>query len=146
MDLRATPEEEAFRLEVREFVASHLPDDIRRKVLGFLRVEREDYVRWQRILDARGWGAPGWPVAHGGCGWNAVQRNIFEEECFTAGAPRQRTGRSRRSEPRRASERQSIEGQVRPLLTPPRSLPQSYHSATRTPTSSRCRSRSAGSW
>ena len=89
MDLRATPEEEAFRLEVREFVARHLPDDIRRKVLGFLRVEREDYVRWQRILAGRGWGAPGWPVAHGGCGWNAVQRNIFEEECFVAGAPRQ---------------------------------------------------------
>ena len=89
MDLRPTPEEDAFRREVREFVAARLPDDIRRKVLGFLRVEREDYVRWQRILAERGWGAPGWPVAYGGCGWNAVRRNIFEEECFVAGAPRQ---------------------------------------------------------
>jgi len=89
MDLRDSPEEQRFRAEVRAFVAAELPDDIRAKVLGFLRVEREDYVRWQRILDARGWGAPGWPVAHGGCGWNAVQRNIFDEECFTAGAPRQ---------------------------------------------------------
>jgi len=89
MDLRPTSEEEAFRREVREFVAERLPDDIRRKVLGFLRVEREDYVRWQRILATRGWGAPGWPVAFGGCGWNAVRRNIFEEECFVAGAPRQ---------------------------------------------------------
>jgi len=52
-------------------------------------VEREDYVRWQRVLAGRGWGAPGWPVEQGGCGWNAVQRNIFDEECFTAGAPRQ---------------------------------------------------------
>jgi len=89
MDLRDSPEELAFRQEVREFVASQLPDDIRRKVLGFLRVEREDYVRWQRILAARGWGAPGWPKEFGGCGWNAVQKNIFEEECFGAGAPRQ---------------------------------------------------------
>jgi len=89
MDLRESPEELQFRAEVRAFVAAELPDDIRRKVLGFLRVEREDYVRWQRILAARGWGAPGWPVAHGGCGWNAVQRNIFDEECFSAGAPRQ---------------------------------------------------------
>src|SRR5213595_926133 len=89
MDLRDSPEELAFRQEVREFVASQLPDDIRRKVLGFLRVEREDYVRWQRILAARGWGAPGWPQEFGGCGWNAVQKNIFEEECFGAGAPRQ---------------------------------------------------------
>ena len=89
MDLHPSPEDLAFRSEVREFVAAHLPDDLRRKVLGFLRVEREDYVRWQRILAARGWGAPGWPVEHGGCAWNAVQRNIFDEECFTAGAPRQ---------------------------------------------------------
>jgi len=89
MDLRATPEDKAFRLEVRAFVEQRLPDDIRRKVLGFLRVERDDYVRWQRILAERGWGAPGWPVAFGGCGWNAVQRNIFDDECFAAGAPRQ---------------------------------------------------------
>ncbi len=89
MDLRDSPEEQQFRAEVRRFVASDLPDDIRAKVLGFLRVERDDYVRWQRILDARGWGAPGWPMSHGGCAWNAVQRNIFDEECFTAGAPRQ---------------------------------------------------------
>lgn len=89
MDLTDSTDERRFRAEVRAFVAAQLPDDIRAKVLGFLRVEREDYVRWQRILDARGWGAPGWPVAHGGCGWNAVQRNIFDEECFSAGAPRQ---------------------------------------------------------
>jgi len=89
MDLKDTAEEQAFRLEVRHFVAERLPADIRAKVLGFLRVEREDYVRWQRILAERGWGAPGWPVEFGGCGWNAVQRNIFDEECFVGGAPRQ---------------------------------------------------------
>jgi len=89
MDLRDSPEDLRFRHEVRDFVAARLPDDIRRKVLGFLRVEREDYVRWQRILAGRGWGAPGWPREFGGCGWSAVQKNIFEEECFTAGAPRQ---------------------------------------------------------
>ena len=89
MDLRDSDEDRQFRSEVRAFVAARLPDDIRRKVLGFLRVEREDYVRWQRILFERGWGAPGWPVEWGGCRWNAVQRNIFDEECFSAGAPRQ---------------------------------------------------------
>ena len=61
MDLRESLEEQRFRAEVRRFVAAELPTDIRAKVLGFLRVERDDYVRWQRILDARGWGAPGWP-------------------------------------------------------------------------------------
>src|SRR5687768_10663403 len=89
MDLHDSPQELAFRQAVRDFAAPNLPDDIRQKVLGFLRVQREDYVRWQRILAARGWGAPAWPQEHGGCGWNAVQKNIFEEECFSAGAPRQ---------------------------------------------------------
>jgi len=89
MDLRESPETQAFRAEVAEFVAARLPPDIRAKVLGFLRIERDDYVRWQRILNERGWGAPGWPREHGGTGWDARQRTVFEEECFLAGAPRQ---------------------------------------------------------
>jgi alkylation response protein AidB-like acyl-CoA dehydrogenase len=89
MDLQESADEQAFRIEVREFVARELPAEIRDRVLGFRRVEREDYVRWQRLLNARGWGAPGWPVEHGGTGWSAMQRVIFEEECFRGGAPRQ---------------------------------------------------------
>ncbi|TDN59244.1 acyl-CoA dehydrogenase family protein [Paraburkholderia sp. BL10I2N1] len=89
MDLRESLEDKAFRASVREFVAARLPVDIRDRVLNFRHVPREDYVRWQRILAANGWGAPAWPVKYGGAGWNATQRNIFDEECFTAGAPRQ---------------------------------------------------------
>ena len=89
MHLQDTSENLAFRVEVRDFVESHLPADIRDAVLQFRRVEREDYVAWQRILHDRGWGAPGWPKEYGGTGWNARQRSIFEEECFVAGAPRQ---------------------------------------------------------
>ncbi len=89
MDLTESPAEKEFRATVREFVATHLPNDIRDRVLNFRHVPREDYVRWQRILAAQGWGAPAWPVEYGGAAWNAAQRNIFDEECFTAGAPRQ---------------------------------------------------------
>lgn len=89
MHLEETPEDLAFRAEVRAFVEGNLPTDIRDRVFGFRRVEREDYVRWQKILHARGWGAPGWPKEYGGTGWNARQRTIFEEECFSTGAPRQ---------------------------------------------------------
>ncbi len=89
MDLQDSAEEIAFRAEIRYFVAQRLPADIRDRVLGFLRIQREDYTRWQRILFEKGWGAPGWPVEFGGTGWSARQRSIFEEECFTAGAPRQ---------------------------------------------------------
>jgi alkylation response protein AidB-like acyl-CoA dehydrogenase len=74
---------------VRAFVESTLPRDIRERVMGFARVPREDYVRWQRILWGKGWGAPGWPREYGGTGWNAMQRVVFEEECFRGGAPRQ---------------------------------------------------------
>src|SRR4249919_2141569 len=89
MDLRESAEDLAFRAEVREFVAQHLPAAIRDRVLGFRRVPREDYVTWQRILNDKGWGAPGWPKPSGGTGWNARQRTIFDEECFVGGAPRQ---------------------------------------------------------
>ncbi len=89
MDLRESPEDLAFRAEVREFVAKNLPAGMRERVLGFRRVPREDYVTWQRILHAKGWAAPGWPVQYGGTGWNSRQRSIFDEECYVGGAPRQ---------------------------------------------------------
>jgi alkylation response protein AidB-like acyl-CoA dehydrogenase len=88
MDLNFTPEESAFRQQVRSFMQEKLPADIRHKVLGGLIVERDDYVRWQRILHEQGWGAPGWPEQFGGPGWNATQQYIFEEESAAAGAPR----------------------------------------------------------
>ena len=88
MNLTWTPEERRFREEVRAFAAAKLPDDIRAKVLRHQRLERDDYVRWHNILTDQGWGAPNWPVEHGGTGWNALQRLIFEVECFKAGAPR----------------------------------------------------------
>ena len=61
MDLNFTPEESAFRQQVRSFMQEKLPADIRRKVLGGMIVERDDYVRWQRVLHEQGWGAPAWP-------------------------------------------------------------------------------------
>ena len=88
MDLNFTAEESAFRQQVRSFMQEKLPADIRQKVLGGLIVERDDYVRWQRILHEQGWGAPSWPEQFGGPGWNATQQYIFEEESAAAGAPR----------------------------------------------------------
>ncbi|WP_432262088.1 acyl-CoA dehydrogenase family protein [Cupriavidus sp. TMH.W2] len=88
MDLRFTAEEQAFREEVRAFAQANLPEDIRNKVFSHQRVEKDDYVRWHRILNAHGWGAPTWPRQWGGTGWTALQRLIFEIETFRAGAPR----------------------------------------------------------
>jgi alkylation response protein AidB-like acyl-CoA dehydrogenase len=89
MNFQESPDVQAFRAQVAAFVAKRLPPDIHAKVLGFLHLGRDDYVRWQRILHEQGWGAPGWPREYGGTGWNARQRTLFEEECFSGGAPRQ---------------------------------------------------------
>ncbi len=88
MNLNFTPEETAFRQQVRAFLTQNLPPDIQHKVLNGLILERDDYVRWQRILHAQGWGGSSWPKEFGGPGWNAVQQYIFEEECAAAGTPR----------------------------------------------------------
>jgi alkylation response protein AidB-like acyl-CoA dehydrogenase len=88
MDLNFTAEEAAFRHQVRDFLTQSLPAEIRHKVLNGLIMERDDYVRWQRVLHARGWGCASWPAQFGGPGWTSVQQYIFEEECAAAGAPR----------------------------------------------------------
>ena len=88
MDLHYSDEDLAFRDQVRAFLDSHLPEDLRAKVLGHLRLSKDDFVRWHRILAKQGWVAPGWPVEFGGPGWTPVQRHIFEEECARAGTPR----------------------------------------------------------
>jgi alkylation response protein AidB-like acyl-CoA dehydrogenase len=87
MDLAYTPEERSFRDEIRRFLADRLPKDLSRTVMEGKRLEREDHLRWQRILHERGWVAPHWPVEWGGTGWNATERYIFEEEVAAAGAP-----------------------------------------------------------
>jgi alkylation response protein AidB-like acyl-CoA dehydrogenase len=89
MDLNFTAEEQAFREEVRAFLRAKLPETISRKVLGGKRMSKDDFVAWQKILHAQGWGSVGWPENHGGTGWNAVQQHIFDEECADAGAPMQ---------------------------------------------------------
>ncbi|RJF92489.1 acyl-CoA dehydrogenase family protein [Noviherbaspirillum saxi] len=77
----------SFRAEVREFLANNLPSDLRKKVLEHKRLEKEDYLRWHKILFEKGWVAPNWPVEYGGTGWSLMQRYAFDEECAIAGAP-----------------------------------------------------------
>jgi pimeloyl-CoA dehydrogenase large subunit len=87
MDLRFTPDETAFRDEVRAFMRTALPDPIRSKMVEARHLTKDDIVTWQRILNARGWAVPHWPVEWGGTGWSPVQRYIFDEELQQAPAP-----------------------------------------------------------
>ena len=88
MDLALSPQELSFRDEVRAFVARELPDDVRESVRESDALEREQYVRWQRILHKAGWAAPNWPKEHGGPGWSPLQRYLFNEELAYGWAPR----------------------------------------------------------
>ena len=88
MDLNFTPEEEAFRTEVRAFLADKLPPRLAEKVRSGRHLSKADHEQWHAILNARGWLANHWPEQYGGPGWNAVQKFIFENECALAHAPR----------------------------------------------------------
>ncbi len=87
MDLRFTADELAFRDEVRGFIADNLPADIRERMRLGHSPEKEDTIRWQRILNEKGWAAYSWPKEHGGPGWTPVQRMMFLEENQLAQAP-----------------------------------------------------------
>ncbi|NGM48485.1 acyl-CoA dehydrogenase [Caulobacter sp. 602-2] len=89
MDLELSPEDLAFRDEVRAFLDAELTPDLweagRRMTSVFC--DKDHSLAWQRILHARGWVAPSWPVEHGGPGWSEIQRHVFQAECARAGAP-----------------------------------------------------------
>jgi len=89
MDLALTEEDLAFRDEVRGFIAENLTDDIRRgaDLATGPFAEHDIGQRWFAKLAAKGWSAPMWPAEHGGPGWSAIQRYIFDTECGAAGAP-----------------------------------------------------------
>jgi alkylation response protein AidB-like acyl-CoA dehydrogenase len=89
VDLKYTPEQAAFRAEVRAFLEAELPADIRAGAALGKRLQKDDLTRWQRILQGRGWGAPTWPERFGGTGWDVIQQHIFEEERADVGAPPQ---------------------------------------------------------
>ena len=85
MDLNYTLEQEAFRAEVREWLAEHVP----RQPLASFDTEAgfAAHREWERTLAAGNWGMVTWPNAFGGRGCDLIQWLIFEEEYYRAGAP-----------------------------------------------------------
>nr|WP_314437265.1 acyl-CoA dehydrogenase family protein [uncultured Brevundimonas sp.] len=87
MNLDFSPDDLAFRQQVRDFFADALPSDLRQKMADRRHLEKDDIVRWQRLLNAQGWATPAWPVEWGGQAWTPTQRYIFQEEAALAQAP-----------------------------------------------------------
>jgi alkylation response protein AidB-like acyl-CoA dehydrogenase len=80
--------DEAFRTELRAFIASELDPAIRLKVARGETVTKPEHQAWHRRLAERGWLAPNWPREYGGAGWNSVWRFIFDEETALGDCPR----------------------------------------------------------
>ena len=80
---------EAFRTEIRDFALANCPPDIRAVVASYRKLSRKIWYPWQRILFEHGWGAPSWPVAFGGTGWDQRQRAIFDEVMAECDCPPQ---------------------------------------------------------
>jgi alkylation response protein AidB-like acyl-CoA dehydrogenase len=86
MDLSFTPEQEAFRKEVRSFIAT-MPPSIKKIADDDGHFEMDEVMQWHQFLAKKGWIAPHWPKEVGGTGWDAAQRFIFGEELERSGAP-----------------------------------------------------------
>ena len=87
MDLSFTPEERAFREEMREFFHTQIPAEIRDAVQKGEHVSREYQVTAQRIMNAHGLAVPNWPVEWGGRDWTPVQLYIWQDEMQQACVP-----------------------------------------------------------
>jgi len=91
VDLRYTPEDEAFRAEVREWLGDHLVGEFAAlKGLGGSGREHEAHEErqaWNQYLAQHGWTCLGWPTEYGGRGLSLSQQVIFHEEYAKANAP-----------------------------------------------------------
>ena len=84
MDTSFSPQDLAFRDEVRAFFDRAYTDDLRQRMHDG-RQYREAIIEWQKKLHEQGWIAPNWPVEYGGTGWTPTQCYIFESERSSRG-------------------------------------------------------------
>ena len=89
MDLGFTPEEEAFRHEVRTWLEGNLPPEWGNRGIGGYREEEDTEIQreWQRRLYEGGWLKLGWPKEAGGRGATPVMQAIYQEEMVKSGTP-----------------------------------------------------------
>ena len=86
-----TPEDAAFRAEIRSWLEQNLTGRFAHlRGLGGSGREHEAFeerLEWNRHMAAEGWTCVGWPIEHGGRGLTMTQQIIFHEEYARADAP-----------------------------------------------------------
>lgn len=84
MDIALSAEDLAFRDEVRNFLDTEFDAEMQAHLKSR---GSKGMVEWQQKLYAKGWVAVSWPVEHGGTGWSATQKYIWESERSLRGIP-----------------------------------------------------------
>lgn len=85
MDLQYTDKQNAFREEIRSWLADNVPKEPLESFdteAGF-----EQHRQWEKTLAEGRWSAVTWPEEVGGRGVDLIEWLIFEEEYWRAGAP-----------------------------------------------------------
>ena len=85
MDLKFTSQETAFQEDVRAFITENYPEELRNRRPFERPFSKQEYQSWHKVLAAKGWVAPSWPVEYGGTDWTPVQKYIFSNELARAG-------------------------------------------------------------
>jgi alkylation response protein AidB-like acyl-CoA dehydrogenase len=88
VDLTFTPQEEAFRSDVREFYETCLPKRFAERIRLGQQLSKTEQEEWHAILAKRGWLVPHWPAEWGGTQWTVTESYIFDLESSLANAPR----------------------------------------------------------
>src|SRR5262245_63204916 len=90
MECDYTPGQTAFRAEVRSWLSTSVPAELRGRGFAASRGDREAVLRlraWQRQLHAAGYVGIDWPIAYGGRGASIMEQVILYEEMSRAQAP-----------------------------------------------------------
>jgi alkylation response protein AidB-like acyl-CoA dehydrogenase len=87
MDLSFSPEQEAFRREVRAFINTALPPEMAQKAKQHAHFPPNETQQWHRILAKKGWAGANWPQEYGGANLDPTRRFILNEELVLAGTP-----------------------------------------------------------
>ncbi|MCV7401311.1 acyl-CoA dehydrogenase family protein [Mycobacterium fragae] len=87
MQLALTPDEAAFRDELRAFYTTEIPADIRERIRLGLAPSRDDIVTSHKTLNDHRLAVPNWPVEWGGKDWTPTQHQIWLDEMQLACVP-----------------------------------------------------------
>ena len=90
MNFDFSAHEEAFRKDVRRWLETHLPDDLRGRAFASSRADREEVRRlraWQRAMHEAGYVGMDWPREFGGRGASIVEMVILYQEMARAESP-----------------------------------------------------------